>query len=387
MATVQVISSTSSLRIAFKHLEGHSVVLPAIRAGRGFMHLNPENPDPSPNSSPSLVSLPPEAFDQHMSALFEQFQTDLPGMLEKAKLKAEKASSALITPAWQRLIGPAWKMVAAMQTQVLTSNYVYQPGEHAFGTLKCVAELTGVSERTVQRWTSKNYAGSRWLKAWMSWRPQYITREDGLPCKSGTVFRLNLEPKPTHDITPALKALWRTFEDLPANRLRQLEDIASEDLSNAFLNTRQESASVRTFPKGQKCFQSQIQVEGRDINIAQNTLISNTRQTLEARNAELMARLSTSSIHHTEALAKAETAAARLNDKHSVIYWYKHFRHAISSGSGESTIWAAISNALEARDSGLVRGKTAAYAVGVLNRTLGRTSSNEGGLFPTPAQA
>jgi hypothetical protein len=329
-----------------------------------------------------------------MTALFEQFQTDLPGMLEKAKARAEQASSALLTPAWQRLIGPAWKMVAALQTQVLTSNYVYQPGEHAFGTLKSVAELTGVSERTVQRWTSKDYAGSRWLKAWISWRPQYITREDGLPCKSGTVFRLNLEPKPTHDITPAakprleaLKALWRTFEDLPANRLRQLEDTASEDLSDAFLNTRQERASVKTFPKKQECFQSQIQVEGRDINIAQNTLISNSRQTLEARNSELMARLSTSSIHHTEALAKAETAAARLNDKHSIIYWYKHFRHAISSGTGESTIWAAVSNALEARDRGLVRGKTAAYAVGVLNRTLGRTSSSEGGLFPTPAQA
>jgi hypothetical protein len=368
--------------------------MPADRAGRGFMHPNPENPDPSPNSSLNPAFLLPEAFDQHMTALFEQFQTDLPGMLEKAKARAEQASSALLTPAWQRLIGPAWKMVAALQTQVLTSNYVYQPGEHAFGTLKSVAELTGVSERTVQRWTSKDYAGSRWLKAWISWRPQYITREDGLPCKSGTVFRLNLEPKPTHDITPAakprleaLKALWRTFEDLPANRLRQLEDTASEDLSDAFLNTRQERASVKTFPKKQECFQSQIQVEGRDINIAQNTLISNSRQTLEARNSELMARLSTSSIHHTEALAKAETAAARLNDKHSIIYWYKHFRHAISSGTGESTIWAAVSNALEARDRGLVRGKTAAYAVGVLNRTLGRTSSSEGGLFPTPAQA
>ena len=66
---------------------------------------------------------------------------------------------------------------------------------------------------------------------------------------------------------------------------------------------------------------------------------------------------------------------------------YKHFRHAISSGSGESTIWAAVSNALEARDRGLVRGKTAAYAAGVLNRTFGRSSSSEGGLFPTPAQA
>ena len=358
------------------------------------MHNPPGNPDPSPNSSPNLASLPPEAFDQHISALFEQFQTDLPAMLEKAKLKAEKASSALITPAWQRLIGPAWKMLAAMQTQVLTSNYVYQPGEHAFGTLKSVAILTGVSERTIQRWTAKDYPGATWLKAWMSWRPQYITREDGLPCKSGTVFRLNLEPKPTHDLTPAakprleaLKALWRTFEDLPANRLRALEDTAAEAVSNAFLNTRQERAPVKTFPKRQECFQSQIQVEGRDINITQNTLISNTRQTQQARNAELMARLSTSSIHHTEALAKAETAAARLNDKHSVIYWYKHFRHAISSGSGETTIWAAISNALEARDRGLVRGKTAAYAVGVLNRTLGSTSSSEGGLFSNVAQA
>ena len=149
--------------------------------------------------------LPPEAFDQHMTALFEQFQTDLPGMLEKAKARAEKTSSALLNPAWQRLIGPAWKMVAALQRDVLTSNAVYQPGEHAFGTLKSVAVLTGVSERTIQRWTSKDYQGARWLKAWISWRLQYITREDGLPCKSGTVFRLNLEPKPTHDITPAAK--------------------------------------------------------------------------------------------------------------------------------------------------------------------------------------
>jgi hypothetical protein len=352
-----------------------------------------------------------------LALMLEQFRANLPAMLEKAELKAAQTSDALLTETWKRLIGPAWRLVATLQLEILTSTYVYQPGQHAHTTLKDLAALIGVSERTLQRWVSKKYKGAKYLRVWLSWRTQYMRREDDLPCKSGTIFRLNLEPNPTHDLTPArnvkleaLKAPWRLIEDLPANQpsLKAEEALEPSELESAqalecesdtaettifpvFMNSRHEKTGVKTFPQGREGFKTKIRVEGRDVNLATDALISNSRhdssQLEELRKAQVMARLSCSSVHHTEALAKAESVAARLNDKHSTVFWYKQFRQALTTGKGEGAIWAAVSNALEARDRGLVRGRTGAYAVGVLNRAVGRGLSGQDDLYSSPALA
>jgi hypothetical protein len=352
-----------------------------------------------------------------LALMLEQFRANLPAMLEKAELKAAQTSDALLTESWKRLIGPAWKLVATLQLEMLTSTYIYQPGQHAHTTLKDLAILIGVSERTIQRWLSKKYKGAKYLNVWLSWRTQYMRREDDLPCKSGTIFRLNLEPNPTHDLTPArkvkleaLKAPWRLIEDLPMNQpslkaeealepselepaqaLNPEFDTAETEFLPVFMNSRHEKTGVKTFPQGREGFKTKIRIEGRDVNLATDALISNSRQDSgqleELRKAQVMARLSCSSVHHTEALAKAESVAARLNDKHSTVFWYKQFRAALTSGKGEGAIWAAVSNALEARDRGLVRGRTGAYAVGVLNRTQGKPPNPQEPIFSRSALA
>jgi hypothetical protein len=342
-----------------------------------------------------------------LALMLEQFRANLPLMLEKAETKAAQTSEALLTETWKRLIGPAWRLVATLQLEMLTSAYVYQPGQHAHTTHKDLAIQIGVSERTVQRWLSKKYKGAQYLNVWLSWRTQYMRREDDLPCKSGTIFRLNLEPNPTHDLTPArkvrleaLKAPWRLIEDLPMNQpnLKAAEalepsevepdldaDTTQTEFLPVFMNSRHEKTGVKTFPQSREGFKAKIRVEGRDVNLATDALISNSRQDSrqleELRKAQVMARLSTSSVHHCEALSKAESVAARLNDKHSTVFWYKQFRQALTTGKGEGAIWAAVSNALEARDRGLVRGRTGAYAVGVLNRTGRRGSSGQDDLY------
>jgi hypothetical protein len=349
-----------------------------------------------------------------LALMLEQFRANLPAMLEKAELKAVQTSDALLTESWKRLIGPAWRIVATLQLEMLTSTYVYQAGQHAHTTLKDLAIQIGVSERTIQRWLSKQYKGAKYLNVWLSWRTQYMRRGDDLPCKSGTIFRLNLEPNPTHDLTPArkvkleaLKAPWRLIEDLPMNQVSpaslepsefdvQAEsDLDADTLETEFLpvfiNKRHEKTGVKTFPQGREGFKTKIRVEGRDVNLATDALISNSRHDSsrleELRKAQVMARLSCSSVHHTEALAKAESVAARLNDKHSTVFWYKQFRQALTTGKGEGAIWAAVSNALEARDRGLVRGKVGAYAVGVLNRTGRKGSSGQDDLYSSALTA
>lgn len=302
-------------------------------------------------------------------ALFEAFKQTFPAQLEAAQTKARALADALLTPGWRRLIGPAWKLPYALIVETATSNTLFGPGEHCFSSLEAVARLAGVSERTVQRWLSKTYQGASWLACWVQRRTVYMTREDGLPCRAGTVFRVSLEAKPTHDLTPAprprleaLKAPWRLPWELP--QAREAND--ESNLENPVLELkRHELLGSITFPSKQGMLSNQLQVEGRDLNtLSSSTLFSNTRQSLEP---SWTRKASASSALFAAADAKAKAVCSRLGDGHSWAFWYREFRRA---GEDDGQVWAAVSQGLEKQERGELKKTTAAgYAVGILNRS------------------
>ncbi len=226
-----------------------------------------------------------------------------------------------------------------------------------------------MSERTVQRWLSRGYKGRSWLEAWVSRRTLYMTRDDGLPCRAGTVFRVSLEAKPTHDRTPAprprleaLKAKWRFAWELPQARAEE-----NPDLENTVLELkRHEKLGTITFPVKQGMLPIRVQIEGRDLELVKmddSTLNSSTRQT---PSSGLTRKLSASSVLFAEAAAKAETVCSRLNDAHSWAFWFSQYRQA---GENDGHIWAAVGQGLEKKERGELKRVTAAgYAVGVLRK-------------------
>lgn len=327
--------------------------------------------DPSlTTAGESDASLQPIA-PTETEALFEAFKQTFPAQLEAAQQKARALADALLTPSWRRLIGPAWKLPHALIVETATSNSLFGPGEHCFSSLEAVARLAGVSERTVQRWLSPSYQGASWLACWVQRRTVYMTREDGLPCRAGTVFRVSLEARPTHDLTPAprprleaLKAPWRLPWELPkAQAERQAE--GDSNFKNPVLElNRHELLGTITFPSKQGMRLNQVQVEGKDLKtLSSSTLLSNTRQTPEGA---FKRWLIASSALFVTADAKARAVCERLNDKHSWAFWYSQFRRA---GEDDGQVWAAVSQGLEKRERGELRRATAAgYAVGILRR-------------------
>lgn len=270
---------------------------------------------------------------------------------------AEITADALLDDAWRRLIGPAHRLVRALLIARLEAGEV--AGEHVFARLSDAATLAGVSERTVQRWLSPGYAGARWLRCWISWRVQYMRRDDGLPCRAGTVFRVFTTPRPTHDIVPvarptlaALKAEWRRADELPAA------------LNPTLSNTRHESAGSITFRQARKAQKFPVRVEGRDVDVPDNTsptLSSNTRHALSSR-------VTASSARAASAWARAEVVARKLGDQHSRAFWAGAFLAAERAGVGEGAVWAAVGQAAEMLEAGLVRHSAGGYAVGILKR-------------------
>ncbi len=300
---------------------------------------------------------------------FEDFKASFPAQLEAAQTRATTLAEALLTDAWKRLIGPAWKLPYALIVEMATSNALFKPGEHLFSSLQDIARLSGVSERTVQRWLSPSYKGRTWLEAWVSRRTLYMTRDDGLPCRAGTVFRVSLEAKPTHDQTPAprprleaLKAKWRFAWELP-----QAQSQTSQDLENSVLElNRHEKQETITFPVKQEMFPIRVQVEGRDLEVPTTddfTLKSNSRHALSSA---WKRKLSASSALFADAAVRADTVCERLDDRHSWAFWFMQFRRA---GEADTQIWAAVGLGLEKRTRGELKNVTAAgYAVGVLRK-------------------
>ena len=310
-----------------------------------------------------------EASSNSIEENFEEFKASFPAQLEAAQTRATTLADALLTDAWKRLIGPAWKLPYALIVEMATSNALFKPGEHLFSSLQDIARLSGVSERTVQRWLSPSYKGRAWLGAWISRRTLYMTRDDGLPCRAGTVFRVSLGPKPTHDKTPvprprleALKAKWRFAWDLP-----QAQAQTDSGLENTVLELkRHKMQGTITFPVKQEMFPIRVQIEGRDLELPTTddfTLNSNTRHDLSSA---WKRKLSASSALFADAAARADTVCERLDDRHSWAFWFMQFRRA---GEADTQIWAAVGLGLEKRSRGELKEVTAAgYAVGVLRK-------------------
>ncbi len=299
-------------------------------------------------------------------ALFDEFQRTFPAQLEAAQTKARVLADALLTDAWKRLIGPAWKLLHALMVETATSNLLFAPGEHVFSSLEDVGRLAGVSKRTVQRWLGDSYEGRAWLECWLRRRTIYMTREDGLPCRAGTVFRVSLEARATHDQTPAprprleaLKAKWRLPWELPEARQTR-----NQDLENPVSELKCHSkAGTITFPVKQGMLFNPVQVEGKDVIFFPLTLNSNKCQNPKAVWKPIP---STSGALYATAAAKAESACERLGDYHSWAFWFSQYRRA---GESDGHVWAAIAQGLEKRSRGELKRATAAgYAVGVLRK-------------------
>jgi hypothetical protein len=300
-----------------------------------------------------------------IDAQYEDFKQAFPAQLEAAQTKAELLADALLTDAWRRLIGPAWKLLHALMVETATSNNLFGPGDHVFSSLEDVGRLAGVSKRTVQRWLDESYKGRSWLEAWVQRRTLYMTRDDGLPCRAGTVFRVSLEARPTHDLTPAprprleaLKARWRFSWELPEAQGQ------SQDLENTVCELKcREKAGTITFPVKQGRLLNRVQVEGRDMVLSSSTLNSNKCQTQKPVWKPVV---SASGVLFAAAAAKAEAACERLADYHSWAFWFSQYRRA---GENDGHVWAAIGQGLEKRGRGELRRVTAAgYAVGVLRK-------------------
>lgn len=342
--------------------------------------LPPELLEPRPETTTRLPShwTPQESLKlrqlngERVELLLEETRETFPAQLEHARERAALLTDALLTDAWRRLIGPAWKMLHALMSELLEARSLFDgDAEHVFATAEGVAARAGVSKRTVQRWCAKDYAGREYLECWMAKRRLYMTRTDGLPCTAGTVFRLSVAPIALDDRTPckrptleAMKAPWRLADELPeAVKVRALEDGFSFSP-----NERQEMTADKTFPKSTECFGLwTIKVQGRELSKSLFTLNSNERQFPNPLST--ISKLSRSSVWHAEAYHRAVLVCDRLKDHASQVFWYTQFRKALVNGQSDAHIWAAVSQALEMSEKNAIRRTRGAYAVGILQRT------------------
>lgn len=292
---------------------------------------------------------------------------------EALEMKARAVIKATLTPAWRRLIGPAAQLVEALMLLRLVAEL--ETGQtttgHVFATQDALAAEIGVTARTLRNWLSSEYTGRQWLECWLDRRTWYVTRADGNRSRGGTLWRIVVETKSTDDQTKAprvsydaLRTPWRSAEELPGassagKGVEALEAVLDYNGSSI--------APEENVPK--KTGMLSIRVEGRHQSLFR---VSDSRSGFHTGNG---VPITPARAQFAQAWAKAELVASRLGDGHSKGFWFKTFRALEVAGKGDSAVWAAVAQGLEAQAaSRIVRGTAAGYAVGVLCRTVGVTA-------------
>lgn len=281
---------------------------------------------------------------------------------EAVEAKASLIVEATLTDAWRRLIGPAWRLVAALMRLRLEAELETGAGTtgHVFASQDALAARVGVTARTLRSWLSADHPGAPYLRCWLAHRTWYITRNDGFRSRGGTLWRVGLEPRGTQDLTPApavsydaLRTPWRSADELPAAR-------ASSDAEAVLDNSGHEKAGEEYVPK--KLERLEVRVEGRHLQLCATTSRSDFHSGNSLPNP--------TRVQFAQAWAKAESVAAKLGDAHSTGFWFAQFRRLEVAGCGDGAIWSAVGQGLEARAAGrLTRATAAGYAVGILRRT------------------
>lgn len=306
--------------------------------------------------------------ENDLAAALAAYRTTFDARQEARKARATATADELLTPAHRRLLGPVWKLVKALIVQRVAAELDQDQagGGHVFGVLTEIADLAGVSERQLRRWLHPTHPAARWVRGWISWRSLYGRRDDGLPCRIGTVFRVSTTVQAAGDeVVPAprptlasMRAPWRTSAELPS---------ATDTVRNTSSFNGHSLAGVTTFPSTAGRCGPGIRVEGRDLDLGRltDTLKANTGQAAEPP-------LTLTGVRASSLWAKAEMVAEKLNDRHSVTFWYSKFAELERVGQGDGAIWAAVGQALEQIAAGKIHRTAGAYAVGVLRNTGSR---------------
>ncbi len=305
--------------------------------------------------------------------LFEQITEELEVTTEAARALAEKHVDALLDTGWQLLLGKTTKLIRFLLVENLMARAMFHfEAEYVFATYAALGRQLGCSSKTIERRLSPRAKNHAWVKCWIGWHPQVITRPDGLPCVAGTIFRIDSSVKNYNHAIPvpqpsnaAFQTAWRGVETLP----QQVLALQKDDQLPVVSNNRQKNNVITTFPKNMECFgiRGTLVVEGRDMRLS-TALLSNNRQ--NAINFDWKGKLSNSSTYHARALEQAEAISSRLGDQKSTPFWYTVFRKALIDGSSTVPVFAAVSQALEARKVGMItRSSVGGYAVGILQRS------------------